>query len=56
MRLQNKNAIFNLLGPILLNGISFFTMPIFTRLLGPAQYGIVAVFTTWVGILSLIHI
>lgn len=54
MRLQNKNAIFNLLGPILLNGISFFTMPIFTRLLGPAQYGIVAVFTTWVGILSIV--
>lgn len=54
MQLQNKNAIFNILGPILLNGISFFTMPVFTRLLGPAQYGIVAVFNTWVGILSII--
>lgn len=54
MRLQNKNAIFNILGPVLLNGISFFTMPIFTRLLGPAQYGIVAVFNTWVGIFSII--
>lgn len=54
MQLQNKNAIFNILGPILLNSISFFTMPIFTRLLGPAQYGIVAVFNTWVGILSIV--
>lgn len=54
MQLQNKNALFNILGPIILNGISFFTMPIFTRLLGPAQYGIVAVFNTWVSILSII--
>lgn len=54
MRLENKNAIYNILGPVLLNGISFFSIPIFTRLLGPSQYGILSVYTTWVGIFSVI--
>lgn len=54
MNIENKTAVFNILGPIILNGINFFTIPIFTRLLGPAQYGIVAVYTTWVGIFSII--
>lgn len=54
MKLQNKNAVYNILGPIILNSISFFTMPIFTRLLGPDQYGFVSVYTTWVGIFSII--
>lgn len=53
MNLENKTAVFNILGPIILNGISFFTIPIFTRLLGPEQYGVVAVYTTWVGIFPL---
>ena len=54
MNLQNKNAIYNILGPIILNGINFFTIPIYTRILGPDQYGIVSVFATWVGIFSII--
>lgn len=54
MNLENKTAVFNILGPIILNGISFFTIPIFTRLLGPEQYGVVAVYTTWVGIFSIV--
>ena len=35
----NKVAIFNMLGPVVLNGLAFFTMPIFTRLLGAEGYG-----------------
>lgn len=54
MKSQNKNAIFNILGPIILNGISFFTMPFFTRMLGPEQYGIASVYKTWVGIFTII--
>lgn len=54
MDLQNKNAIFNIAGPIILNGISFFTIPLFTRLLGPEQYGMVSVYQTWVGIFAII--
>lgn len=37
-----------------LKGISFLTIPIFTRLLSPGDYGIVSLYTTWVGILTII--
>jgi O-antigen/teichoic acid export membrane protein len=50
---ENSLAFFNLLGPIILNGINFFTVPLFTRLLGPANYGIVSVYTAWVSILAI---
>ncbi len=51
---ENKMAFYNLMGPIVLNGINFFTVPIFTRLLGTANYGIVSVYTAWVQILAII--
>lgn len=51
---ENSLAFFNMLGPIILNGINFFTVPIFTRLLGPANYAIVAIYIAWVQILTLI--
>lgn len=54
MNIENKNTIFNLLGPVILNGINFFTIPLFTRILGPAQYGIVSVYSTWVGVFAII--
>lgn len=54
MNLQNKNAFYNILGPIILNGINFFTIPIYTRVLGTDQYGIVSIYSTWVGIFSVI--
>lgn len=54
MNLENKNAVYNILGTVCFNGINFFSIPIFTRLLGPEQYGITAVYTTWVGIFSII--
>lgn len=54
MKLENKNAIYNILGIVCLNGIQFFSIPVFTRILGPEQYGIVSVYNTWVGIFSII--
>ena len=54
MNLQNKNTLFNLLSPIILNGINFFSIPIYTRILGPDQYGIVSVYSTWVSIFSIL--
>ena len=36
----NQLAFFNILGPVILNGVNFFTVPIFTRLLGAENYGI----------------
>jgi O-antigen/teichoic acid export membrane protein len=40
-------------GRFILQGISFFTAPIFTRLLTPSDYGQVAVYGTWVSLCSL---
>lgn len=53
---QNVNslAFFNIMGPIILNGINFLTIPIFTRFLGTVNYGRVALYTTWVQILSIL--
>lgn len=51
---ENSLAIFNLLGPIFLNGINFFTIPLFTRLLGAENFGIVSVYTAWVQIITVI--
>ena len=34
-------------------GISFLTIPIFTRLLAPGDFGTVSLYTTWVGILTI---
>ncbi|MCH5191132.1 MAG: oligosaccharide flippase family protein [Oscillospiraceae bacterium] len=50
----NVTAFFNMAGPIILNGISFFTVPIFTRVLGTANYGIASLYVTWVQIFTTI--
>ena len=50
----NTVAFFNILGPVILNGINFFTTPIFTRLLGTESYGVVAIYTTWVQVFTVI--
>lgn len=49
----SRVVIFNVFGSFVLQGISFFTAPIFTRLLSPADYGITAVYTAWLGIFML---
>jgi O-antigen/teichoic acid export membrane protein len=41
-------------GKFILQGISFFTAPVFTRLLTPSDYGQVAVYGTWVSLFSLL--
>ena len=50
----NRIAFFNILGPVILNGINFFTMPVFTRLLGPDNYGVVSLYTTWTQVLTIL--
>jgi O-antigen/teichoic acid export membrane protein len=43
-----------MLGPILLNGISFFTIPIFTRLLGAENYGVYTIYASYQGLLLIL--
>lgn len=40
-----------MLGPIILNGISFFTIPIFTRLLGTDNYGLYTIYSSYQSLL-----
>lgn len=48
---QNNQALYNILSTIILSGISFFTIPIFTRILGAENFGLYSVFNSWVVIL-----
>lgn len=50
----NRVASLNLLSTVVLNGIQFFTLPIFTRLLGTGNYGRVSLYLTWVNVLTVI--
>jgi len=50
----NQVVFFNMLGPVLLNGISFFTIPIFTRLLGAENYGIYTIYASYQGLLAVV--
>lgn len=49
-----KSVIWQLGGKFALQGIAFFTTPIFTRLLTPADYGYTALYMSWSSILGLI--
>lgn len=50
----NTQAFFNILGPLIMNGVNFFTLPVFTRLLGTQNYGVLAIYTTWTQVFSVI--
>ena len=50
----NTVAIFNILGPVILNGINFFTIPVFTRLLGTENYGLYTIYYTWVNTFTIL--
>lgn len=48
---SNQTIILNTLSTTILQGITFLTLPFFTRLLGTSQYGIFSLFNSWVSIL-----
>ena len=49
---ENKMALFNILSTVIIAGVNFFTIPIFTRMLDTDGYGIVNVYTAWVSIFT----
>ena len=53
MKKQNRVTVFNILSTMLLRGISLFTAPLFSRLLGPSGYGVVSLYTVWVGVAAI---
>lgn len=51
---ENSQVLFNFLSTVLSSGIAFFTMPLFTRLLGAEQYGLFSVYNSWLLIFTCI--
>lgn len=49
-----KASTFYLVGNIFNKGISFLTVPIFTRMLSTSDYGIVTTYNSWIAILAMI--
>ena len=49
MKKQNRVAFFNILSTLLLKGISIFTAPLFSRLLGTSGYGVTSIYSNMTG-------
>ena len=49
MKKQNRVAFFNILSTLLLKGISIFTAPLFSRLLGASGYGVTSIYSIMTG-------
>ena len=54
MKKQNKVAFYNFLSVVLLRGLSLFTAPLFSRMLGTENYGVVSLYTIWVTAVSIV--
>lgn len=54
MKKRNRIAFFNILSTLLLRGISIFTSPIFSRLLGTSGYGILQNYNVWTSITAIV--
>ena len=48
----NRITIINIVSTVLLHGISFFTTPVISALLGTDSYGIVSVYDTWLNVMT----
>lgn len=51
---SNKIVFYNVLSTIILYAISFFSSPIFSRMLGASHYGVVQVYNTWQSFFTII--
>lgn len=49
-----KAGFWYTVGNFFLKGVAFITIPIFTRLLTTSDYGLISLFTTWVGVFTII--
>ena len=52
MKNKNRITLLNFLSNLLLRGISIFSAPVFSRLLGTSGYGIVSVYNIWTRVLA----
>ena len=54
MKRQNRVAFFNILSTVILNCISIFTSPLFSRLLGDSGYGILSIYNIWTSAIAIV--
>ena len=54
MKRQNRIAFFNILSTLLLSGISIFTAPLFSRLLGTNNYGVSDICNKWFSVFAIV--
>lgn len=54
MKKQNRVTILNIASTFILSGISIFTSPLFSRLLGTDGYGIMSTYTVWMNAMAII--
>ena len=54
MKKRNSVALFNILSVVLLNGISFLTAPLFSRLLGDSGYGVFKIYNIWASVAAIL--
>ena len=54
MKSKNRVTILNMLSTLILAGISIFTAPLFSRLLGTEGYGILSTYTVWMNAMTII--
>lgn len=54
MKKQNRVTILNIASTLILTGISIFTSPLFSRLLGTSGYGIMSTYTVWMNAMAII--
>lgn len=48
---QNKTTIVNIASSFIMQGISFLTIPIFTRIMGTEEFGLFSVYISYIGVL-----
>ena len=51
---KNSTTIFNILSTVVLQGLAFFTGPIFSAALGTSNYGVVTTYVAWVQVASIV--
>ena len=54
IRVEIKAGLGYTLGNFFLKGVAFLTVPIFTRLLTPSDFGVISLYTTWVGVFTVL--
>lgn len=54
MKKRNRITVLNMMSTFILMGISVFTSPLFSRLLGTSGYGVMSTYTVWTNVMTIL--